>query len=656
MSTRYVDALFRAVSSSSGRLDLQNVLATLTTQTLTQAAVPLDHFYARIGAINGPFFPAGWGNLGVVKYEEDLLHLTQTDPSSIKLSWRLVERGARDGTEYVLYEGTFRTPCLQRVYDALPPESRTGRVQLLMPSSLRDFEPLQQRDDAAKSGSLRGQGASAQGGVDGPGAVVHLAATGDQTFGRRLRLGAPLLKDRGSKLLRVSDLLTLGWATIAESISLLHWLREQGFGPLGMCGLSMGGVHASMTAGLYPGDVAVTPLLAPRSAAVAYCDGAMRAVMAWEPLLKEVDENNNRITQVVMSAGRAVTLELPGARESVALMREATYALADLEAAGEKRHMAEAAAGGGGGSSGAGATGAAASAAGEASSCASAPAKVAAGVAGGATGVLRSLPNLSIMDVYGALAETALRVAGLRRAEERGKQAQQGQERLGRRAPGAGAKGAVAADGEAGVPFSGIPAAHGDAGLEQQQQQQRGSCQSTTGRDPRVGRSHPPPHGPDTPFPPQRPVPHGHAASASPVADPAGSPDGGGREADAGAGSVMGRRLLGDLGRAVKQLRAGDRRMDNPDTVMRLKRVLETYTDITRYPRPRRADAAVIVAARDDAYVSGESVRQLHEYWPGSELRMVSGGHVSAFLMHQDAFRQAIRDSLTRVARPPPPR
>ncbi|EFJ51156.1 hypothetical protein VOLCADRAFT_87947 [Volvox carteri f. nagariensis] len=47
----------------------------------------------------------------------------------------------------------------------------------------------------------------------------------------------------------------------------------------------------------------------------------------------------------------------------------------------------------------------------------------------------------------------------------------------------------------------------------------------------------------------------------------------------------IGRRLLGDLGRAVKQLRAGDRRLDRPETVLRLKQVLETYTDITRYPR-----------------------------------------------------------------------
>lgn len=43
----------------------------------------------------------------------------------------------------------------------------------------------------------------------------------------------------------------------------------------------------------------------------------------------------------------------------------------------------------------------------------------------------------------------------------------------------------------------------------------------------------------------------------------------------------------------------------------------------------------------------------LQAHWPGSELRLVSGGHVSAFLMHQDAFRAALRDSLARVAAPP---
>lgn len=41
-------------------------------------------------------------------------------------------------------------------------------------------------------------------------------------------------------------------------------------------------------------------------------------------------------------------------------------------------------------------------------------------------------------------------------------------------------------------------------------------------------------------------------------------------------------------------------------------------------------------------------------HWPGSELRWVAGGHVTAFVLQQPAFRQAIADSLERVAAPRP--
>ena len=58
----------------------------------------------------------------------------------------------------------------------------------------------------------------------------------------------------------------------------------------GMCGFSMGGVHASMVASLYPGNVACTPLLAPRSASGAFCHGALRSATSWEPLAAVVDE------------------------------------------------------------------------------------------------------------------------------------------------------------------------------------------------------------------------------------------------------------------------------------------------------------------------------------------------------------------------------
>lgn len=101
-----------------------------------------------------------------------------------------------------------RTPSPEHVFNALPPESRTGRVQLLVPARLREFSPLHPQQQHA--GASAGAGAPAGTGqpqqqqqqhpvpafaASAPACVVHLAATGDQTFSRRLRLGFPLLSD-----------------------------------------------------------------------------------------------------------------------------------------------------------------------------------------------------------------------------------------------------------------------------------------------------------------------------------------------------------------------------------------------------------------------------------------------------------------------------
>ena len=39
--------------------------------------------------------------------------------------------------------------------------------------------------------------------------------------------------------------------------------------------------------------------------------------------------------------------------------------------------------------------------------------------------------------------------------------------------------------------------------------------------------------------------------------------------------------------------------------------------------RPKRPDAAVIVGAYNDAYVSQKSVRELAQHWPGSQVRVL---------------------------------
>lgn len=43
----------------------------------------------------------------------------------------------------------------------------------------------------------------------------------------------------------MSDIFIMGGCLIMESIVLLNWCEQQGFGPLGLTGLSMGG-HVSI--------------------------------------------------------------------------------------------------------------------------------------------------------------------------------------------------------------------------------------------------------------------------------------------------------------------------------------------------------------------------------------------------------------------------
>ena len=49
---------------------------------------------------------------------------------------------------------------------------------------------------------------------------------------------------RFSGLLHVTDLFVMGGALVLECIVLLNWLQREGFGPLGITGISLGG-HVS---------------------------------------------------------------------------------------------------------------------------------------------------------------------------------------------------------------------------------------------------------------------------------------------------------------------------------------------------------------------------------------------------------------------------
>uniref|UniRef100_A0A383VY68 Uncharacterized protein n=1 Tax=Tetradesmus obliquus TaxID=3088 RepID=A0A383VY68_TETOB len=662
----------------------QPAINALLQHFLGYAGKPLDLLYSRIGGLNGRFFPDGWGNLGIVNLKEDIDLIKQGAWASegIKVEWKLLQQGCWEGVPYKLYEGSYRTPCVNRIYDALPAESRRGRVQLLMPAAGLGATQLQRGIQPLFSGRHT------------PAAVLHLAATGDHGFSRRLRLAAPLLQQgvcqlvhespyygarrppqqRGSKLCAVSDLLALGWATIYESLCLLGWLEAEGVTQRGICGLSMGGVHASMTAGLYPRPLAITPLLTPRSAAVAYCDGALAPLMAWRALLQERDVADNEVgggggmcagvsvccdwlasgTWRTMRWGAGVTRPagsvalgfaggltqerdvadnevehvVAAAARPVSLLHRARYVrLQQLEQQLEMvegsrelwqqqqqqqfsaEHQREEA---------------------------------------------KSVEAVAAVQQAAALAAvTEAAAAEQFMADNQQQQQQQQQQQM----SWSGSAGCAAAGLQeamaalAGTAATAAAAPSADLSSHQHGQLDRASHHSSSSSSPTSSRPIDDNCRLNTASQQQQ---QNHASQdldswrrqtwrKQPASSATGLEAAAAAAATAAAADPSG--LLAALG------------ADAPpaDTFRRLRHVLETYTDVTRYPTPVRPDAAVLVAARHDGYVDMASVQALQAHWPGSELRLVDGGHVSAFLLHQEAFRAALRDSLARLEAGAPP-
>lgn len=80
----------------------------------------------------------------------------------------------------------------------------------------------------------------------------------------------------------------------------------------------------------------------------------------------------------------------------------------------------------------------------------------------------------------------------------------------------------------------------------------------------------------------------------------------------------------------------------------RLKNLIEA-ADITRFAPPLRTDAAVIVGCTRDGYVLGSEIQRLHEHWPGSTLRWVRAGHISALFTKRRSLCDAIADSVVKL-------
>ena len=76
---------------------------------------------------------------------------------------------------------------------------------------------------------------------------------------------------------------------------------------------------------------------------------------------------------------------------------------------------------------------------------------------------------------------------------------------------------------------------------------------------------------------------------------------------------------------------------------------LFNVADITRYPPPIRADAAVIAGCTRDGYVPSSETKRLHQHWHGSSLRWIPAGHFSALVTSGTVLRDCVADAAGKL-------
>ncbi|CAI4223168.1 unnamed protein product [Auanema sp. JU1783] len=146
------------------------------------------------------------------------------------------------------------------------------------------------------------------------GLCIHLAGTGDHSYVRReigfandmlrqnqtasIMLQNPFYMDRKppeqyrSSLLNVSDLFVMGAALMSECNYILNWARKEGYGPLAIAGVSMGGFMASLAGSNMTFPVSIIPILSWTTASLPYTRGAIAGSINYYELERLIEDPN----------------------------------------------------------------------------------------------------------------------------------------------------------------------------------------------------------------------------------------------------------------------------------------------------------------------------------------------------------------------------
>uniref|UniRef100_A0A1B6DJY7 Protein ABHD18 n=2 Tax=Clastoptera arizonana TaxID=38151 RepID=A0A1B6DJY7_9HEMI len=241
----------------------------------------LDKFYRAV--LLSKYFVKGWGNpIGLKRILEFRKVVSNRDKcfDLIPKNYPVTIDKEEEGSDFRIIEGHFFSPLVHYLPDLVPPESHNAYFQMILPKkwSSDHYKPV----------------------------CIHMAGTGDHYYWRRRQVIAkPLLKEGniGSILLEnpfygkrkpkdqvrsilhnVSDVFVMGGCLILESLALFNWCESQGYGPLGVTGMSMGGHMASLAATSWPKPLVVVPCLSWSTASGVFTEGVISGAINWELL------------------------------------------------------------------------------------------------------------------------------------------------------------------------------------------------------------------------------------------------------------------------------------------------------------------------------------------------------------------------------------
>lgn len=80
-----------------------------------------------------------------------------------------------------------------------------------------------------------------------------------------------------------------------------------------------------------------------------------------------------------------------------------------------------------------------------------------------------------------------------------------------------------------------------------------------------------------------------------------------------------------------------------------MRGIMDECTHLKNFDVPVDTSLIIAVCAKDDAYVPRETSTPLNEIWPGAEIKMLNAGHVSAYVLYQKTFRNAVVESFERL-------